>query len=167
MAEVLRSGVLDGDGYERLIYQPDERPTEPMAMPLGASADTFDENGRYLPSLANATMFTSEGAMASDSLSLARWFRALCAGQIVSPASVDEMTDFEKRPEYGLGIWDRRLEYGYESGALGHTGLAREGYRTAGLCFQNPGTVVAVLANEAEQVDVDTVAGDLVLAASR
>ena len=79
-----------------------------MAMPRGASADTFDENGGYLPSLANATMFTSEGAMASDAPSLARWFRALCAGQVVSPASLDEMTDFDKRPEYGLGIWDRR-----------------------------------------------------------
>ena len=51
VAEVLRSGVLSGDGYERLIFQPDERPTQPMAMPLGASADTFDENGGSLPSL--------------------------------------------------------------------------------------------------------------------
>ena len=33
VAEVLRDGVLGGDGYERLIYQPDERPTEPMALP--------------------------------------------------------------------------------------------------------------------------------------
>jgi D-alanyl-D-alanine carboxypeptidase len=166
VAEVLRSGVLSGDGYERLIYQPDVRPTDPMAMPLGAAADTFDENGGYLPSLANATMFTSEGAMASDAPSLARWFRALCAGQVVSPASLDEMTDFDGRPEYGLGIWDRRGEYGSDSGALGHTGLAREGYRTAALCFQNPGIVVVVLANAEEQVDVDTVAGDLWRAAS-
>jgi CubicO group peptidase (beta-lactamase class C family) len=66
VAEVLRSGVLDGDGFERLIYQPDEPPTDPMAMPLGAPAKTFEEDGGYLPSLANATMFTSEGAMASD-----------------------------------------------------------------------------------------------------
>ena len=70
VAKKLREGVLDGDGYERLIYQPDERPTEPMAMPLAASADTFDGGGGYLPSIANATMFTSEGAMASDSI---RW----------------------------------------------------------------------------------------------
>jgi D-alanyl-D-alanine carboxypeptidase len=165
IAEVLRSGVLSGDEYERLIYQPDERPTEPMAMPLGAPADTFDKNGGYLPSIANVTLFTSEGAMASDSLSLARWFRALCAGQVVSPASLDEMTDFEKRPEYGLGIWDRRSEYGWDSGALGHTGLHREGYRTAALCFQNPGIVVVVLAN-VEEHDVDTTAGKLVQAAS-
>ena len=166
MAEVLRSGVIDGDGYERLIYQPDELPTDPMAMPRGASADTFDENGGYLPSLANATMFTSEGAMASDAPSLARWFRALCAGQVVSPASVDEMTDLHKRPEYGLGIWDRRYEYGSDSGALGHTGLAREGYRTAAFCFQNPVMVVVVLANS-EEHDVETTAGNLVHAASR
>jgi D-alanyl-D-alanine carboxypeptidase len=163
LAEVLREGVLDG--YERLIYQPDERPSDPMAMPGGASADTFDDGGGYLPSVGNATMFTSEGAMASDAPTLARWFRALCAGQVVSPASVDEMTDFEARPEYGLGVWDRRSEYGSTSGALGHTGLAREGYRTAALCFQDPGIVVVVLAND-EEHDVDTLAGDLVQAAS-
>ena len=52
VAQVLRSGVLTGDGYERLIYQPDERPTDPMAMPRGASADTFDNGGGYLPSVA-------------------------------------------------------------------------------------------------------------------
>jgi len=49
---------------------------------------------------------------------------------------------------------------------LGHTGLAREGYRTAALCFQDPGVVVVVLANEEEKVDVDTVVGDLVHAAA-
>ena len=165
VAQVLRSGVLDGEGYERLIYQPDERPTDPMAMPRGASADTFADGGGYLPSIANATMFTSEGAMASDSLSLARWFRALCAGEVVSPASLDDMTDFDKRPEYGLGVVDRRYEYGWSSGALGHTGLVREGYRTVALCYQAYGIVVVVLANH-EEHDADTTAGDLVRAAS-
>ena len=165
LGEVMRNGVLDGEAYERLIYQPDEPPTEPMAMPLGASADTFDEKGGSLPSLANVTAVHAEATMASDSPSLARWWRALCAGQVVSPASLDEMTDFDERPEYGLGIWDRRREYGYESGALGLMGLTDEGYRTAALCFQNPGIVVVVLAN-AEEHDVDTVAGDLVDAAS-
>ena len=165
VAEVMRSGVLSGQGYERLIYQPDQRPTDPMAMPRGASADTFDENGGYLPSLANATMFTSEGAMASDALSLARWFRALCAGRVVSPATLNDMTDLKRWPEYALGIWDRRYEYGRESGALGHTGYVREGYRTAALCFRNPGIVVVLLAN-AEEHDVDTTAGNLWRAAS-
>ena len=165
VAEVLRGGVLEGDAYERLIYQPDERPTDPMAMPRGAPSDTFDDGGGYLPSIANATMFTSEGAMASDAPSLASWFRALCAGQVVSPASLDDMTDLDERPEYGLGIWDRRHEYGPQSGALGHTGLTREGYSTAAFCFQDPGLVVVVLANS-EKHDVETTAGNLVQVAS-
>ena len=101
--------------------------------------------------------------MASDSLGLARWWRSLCAGQVVSPASLDEMTDFDERPEYGLGIEDRRDEYGWDSGGLGHTGLAF-GFTTAALCFQRQGMVVVVLAN-AQEYDVDTVAGELVQAA--
>jgi hypothetical protein len=44
-------------------------------------------------------------------------------------------------------------------------GLEDEGYRTAALCFQDRGIVVVVLAN-AEEHDVDSVAGRLVHAAS-
>ena len=59
--------------------------------------------------------------MASDSQSLARWWKSFCGGQIVSQASLNEMTDFHKRPEYGLGVWDRESEY-FSDGALGHIG---------------------------------------------
>lgn len=90
-----------------------------MAMPSGASSDTFDDIGGVLPSLAAATAYNSEGAMASDALSLARWFRGFCAGEIVSPVSLSDMADFGKRPKYGLGLIDRRGEYGRSSGALG------------------------------------------------
>jgi D-alanyl-D-alanine carboxypeptidase len=163
VAEVLRGRVLAGDGYDRLIYQPDERPTDPMAMPYGASADTFDKRGGYLPSLAAATALNTEGDMASDAMRLARWFRGLCAGEVVSAKSLDEMTDLAKRPEYGLGIIDTRGAYGSDSGALGYTG-ALFGFTTVALCFQDPDIVVVVLAN-AEEHDVDTNAGDLVQAA--
>jgi len=37
LAEVVRDGALATDGLERLVYQPDESPSEPMAMPAGAS----------------------------------------------------------------------------------------------------------------------------------
>lgn len=163
LGEVLRRGVLGGDGFERLIFQPDERPTKPIAMPSG-SVGTVDQVGGSLPSLALVTADRAHGNMASDASSLARWFRALCGGQVVSAASLDEMTDFEERPEYGLGIWDRRYQYGVGSGALGLTGF-EEGYRTAALCFQDPGIVVVVLANVADH-DVDTTAGNLAFAAS-
>ena len=164
VAEELRDGVLDGNGYDRLIYQPDERPTEPMAMPLAASAATFGGGRGYLPSIANATMFTAEGAMASDSMTLARWFRALCAGEITSSASLDAMADFGERPGYGIGLLDRNRDYWPGSGAVGHPGQVREGYRSVALCFQDPASVVVVLANGDH--DVDTVAGLLVQAAN-
>ena len=161
-ADVLRSGVLAGDGYERLISQPDEQLADPIAMPFGAPADTFDDVGGYLPTLAGVTALEFEAGMASDSLSLARWFKGLCAGQVISPASLDEMTDFEERPGYGLGIIDRRGEYGSDSGALGHTG-SFIGYTTVALCFQDPGMIVVVLSNADH--NVDSVGGSLVQAA--
>jgi D-alanyl-D-alanine carboxypeptidase len=164
VAEVLRRGVLDGNGYGRLISQPEERPVDPIAMPFGAKADTFDDVGGYLPSLAGVTAVEFEGGMASDSSSLARWWRELCAGQVVSPAMLNEMTDFVERPGYGLGVMDRSSEYGSDSGALGHTG-SFNGFTTAALCFPNPGMVVVVLANA--EHDVDTTAGDLVEAVSQ
>jgi D-alanyl-D-alanine carboxypeptidase len=161
VAEVLRGGVLAGDRYERLIYQPDELPTEPMALTIepGATAEAFENGGGYLPSLAMATMFTTAGGMASDSASIARWFRGLCAGEAVSPASLDEMTDFGERPGYGLGLIDRSGDYWPGSGALGHKGSST----TVALCFQDPVSVVVVLANN--EHDVDTLAGELVRAA--
>jgi D-alanyl-D-alanine carboxypeptidase len=161
LVEVLRGGVLAGDGYGRLIYQPDERPTEPMALPNAAPTDTLDSVGGNLPTLAAVTATNAEGAMASDSASLARWWRTLCAGEVVSAATLDEMTDFSERPQYGLGIIDKRSEYG--SGALGHTGSLL-GFTTTALCFPEQGIVVVVLANR--EHDVDTTAGELIRAAS-
>jgi D-alanyl-D-alanine carboxypeptidase len=161
LVEVLRGGVLAGDGYGRLIYQPDERPTEPMALPNAAPADTLESVGGYLPTLAAATATNAEGAMASDAPSLARWWRALCAGEVVSAATLDEMTDFTERPQYGLGIIDKRSDYG--AGALGHTGSLL-GFTTTALCFPEQGIVVVVLANG--EHDVDATAGNLVRAAS-
>ena len=146
LAQVLRGGVLAGDDFDRLITQPDERPSAPVAMPSAAPADTLETNGGYLPSLSVATLALGEGSNASDALSLARWFQALCAGRIVSQASIDAMTDFVQRPEIGLGLRDRREENGQRSGALGHPGLI-EGYATEALCVPDPGVVVVVLRN--------------------
>jgi D-alanyl-D-alanine carboxypeptidase len=161
ITEVLRAGVLAGDGYQRLINQPDERPTQPMAIPDGAAADTLDEIGGYLPSRAAVTAGEGEGGMASDSASLARWWRGLCAGQIVSSSSLDEMTDFEKWPEYALGVVDRRDSFGWDSGALGnwaaHPGV---GMASMALCIPDPGLVLVVLSNN--DVDPEEIASTLV-----
>ena len=53
LADVLRDGVLRVDGTERLIYQPDEAPTDPMAMPMGESRDALQLGGGYLPSISD------------------------------------------------------------------------------------------------------------------
>ena len=94
--------------------------------------------------------------MASDSVSLARWWRAFCAGEIISQASVTEMmptTDW-----YGLGIGD---EWNI-SGAVGHGGSDTDGNAMAG-CLPESGIAFAVLANRStDEVDTRTVAGFLV-----
>jgi D-alanyl-D-alanine carboxypeptidase len=159
LGEVLRDGVLSGDGYERLIYQPAERPSEPTATSFGDPANTLEESGGYLPSLAGVTAAGAAGGMASDSLSLARWWRELCAGRVVSGSSLDEMTDFAERTEYGLGIAD----YGRDSGWVGHGGL-HVGFSSEAACDTKHGIVVVVMANS--ERGLDAAAYDLVQAVS-
>lgn len=148
VADVLRDGVLDIDGVERLIYQPDEAPTEPMAMPGGQSTAALKKGGGYLPFLAEVTSGGPGNAMASDAPSLARWWRAFCAGEIVSQASLNEMTTLHGR--YGLGLYDV-AELGEQ--AVGHEGEGIIGYggvleveSWAG-CLPEEHTVVVVLSN--------------------
>jgi D-alanyl-D-alanine carboxypeptidase len=141
VVDVLRDGVLSIDGTERLIYQPDEVPTEPMAMPYGESTAALKKGGGYLPSLASATAGPTTGAMASDSPSLARWWRAFCGGEIVSQASLDEMATFHDG--YGLGLYNPAGPY--EQG-IGHAG-EDVGYVSWAGCLPEHGSVVVVLHN--------------------
>ena len=156
MAKVLRDGVLGIDGVERLIYQPDEIPTDPIAIDNGQSTAWFESVGGFLPSYA----LTSDGAaaaMASDSVSLGRWWRALCAGEIVSRASLTEMTP--KDDWYGLGLGD------FGPGIVGHFGEDAGGQSLAG-CVPEGGVVFAVLANRNGDVfNRDLVLGPLLSAA--
>ena len=55
LVDVLRDGVLRVEGTERLIYQPDEAPTDPMAMPRGESRDALEQGGGYLPSISDTS----------------------------------------------------------------------------------------------------------------
>jgi D-alanyl-D-alanine carboxypeptidase len=146
LADVLRDGALAIDGLERLVHQPDESPTEPMAMPAGASDAALELGGGYLPSLASATAYHASGAIASDSPSLARWWRALCAGEIVSRTSLTEMSTFEPAPHlgsYGLGVYNPAN--GYAAG-IGHTGQL-PGYMSWAACLPEDEAVIVVLTN--------------------
>ena len=140
--EVLRDGVLRIEGIERLIYQPGEVPTEPMAMPDSGSTAILEEGGGFLPSLTHVTSDGPGAAMASDTPSLARWWRAFCSGEIVSQASLDEMSTFHD--EYGLGLFEVSDPY---AEGFGHTG-AHDGYVSWGGCVPGSGAVVVVLTNQ-------------------
>jgi D-alanyl-D-alanine carboxypeptidase len=155
VAEVLRDGVLDVEGVERLIYQPDEVPTEPMAMPYGRSTAELKRGGGYLPSLAGSTSDGPAAAMASDAPSLARWWRAFCAGEIVFQDSLTETF----RDEYGLGLFEVADPY---AGGVGHTG-EHIGYVSWAGCLPEPGAVVVVLHNRVVE-DIGGMARPLVTA---
>jgi D-alanyl-D-alanine carboxypeptidase len=144
LAEVLRDGVLAIDGVERLIYQPDERPTEPMAMPAGESTDALDLGGGYLSSIAGATGGGPAGAMVSDSPSLARWWRAFCAGEIITPDSLAEMTTVAGANEYGLGLFV--VEIAPTGPFVGHAGT-EYGFTALAGCLPDEGAVAVILAN--------------------
>ena len=143
LAKVLRHGALAIDGLERLVYEPDERPTEPLAMPGGASHDVLKIRGGYIPSLATATAYHT---IASDSRSLALWWRALCAGDIVSQSSLTEMSTFQPAAlsgGYGLGMYNPANGY---ATAFGHTGQI-PGYMSWAGCLPDDGAVIVVLTN--------------------
>jgi len=96
--------------------------------------------------------------MASDSLSLARWWRAFCAGEIVSQASLTEMATFHDG--YGLGLYDVAHPY---ARAVGHTG-EHDGYVAWAGCLPEDGAVVVVLSNRVVQ-NIGAMARPLVVAA--
>jgi D-alanyl-D-alanine carboxypeptidase len=158
VSAVLRDGVLNIDGAERLIYQPDEVPTEPMAMPGGGTTAALEKGGGFLPSLANATGGGPASAMASDSPSLARWWRALCAGEIVSRDSLTQMVTWQD--DYGLGLFNVADPY---ARAVGHAGWD-VGYVSWAGCLPEDGMVIVVLSN-GEVDDIGGMARPLVVAA--
>lgn len=157
---MLREGVLDFVGVERLIYQPDEVPAEPMAMPGGEPTAALKKGDDYLPFLASASADGAAAAMASDAPSLARWWRAFCAGEVVSQASLNEMTTLHD--DYGLGLYD--VAEWYEQ-AVGHGGEGIDGsYVSWAGCVPEEQAVVVVLSNR--MLDISEVALALVEAAS-
>jgi CubicO group peptidase (beta-lactamase class C family) len=110
-----------------------------MAMPEGESTAVLEIGGGYLPSLAHVTSDGPAAAMASDSASLARWWRAFCAGEIVSEASLTEMSTFHDG--YGLGPYNPGDPYAQ---VVGHTG-EHDGYVAWAGCLPEDGSVIVVL----------------------
>lgn len=146
LVEVLRDGVLRVEKTERLIYQPDEAPTDPMAMPRGESRDALKQGGGFLPSISEASTCGPACAMASDSISLAHWWRAFCAGEIVTEASLTEMSRFhDNEIDYGLGLFNPAQRASVK--AVGHLG-ASFGYKSSAGCLTEDPLIFVVLTNQ-------------------
>ena len=146
LLDVLKDGAVAVDGVERLVLQTQERPTEPMAVPAGAATAALESGGGYLPTRGYASANPAAGGIASDSPSLARWWRALCAGEIVSPESLTEMSTMEPVAHlgsYGLGVSDPPRGDGP---AVGHTGQL-PGFMSWAACLPEDEAVVVVLTN--------------------
>jgi D-alanyl-D-alanine carboxypeptidase len=127
-------------------------------MPGGQSTAALKKGGGYLPSLAAASFSGAAAGMASDAPSLARWWQAFCAGEIVSGASLTEMT---AQDGYGLGLYNPGDHY---ANVVGHTGQA-PGYVSWAGCLPEEHAVVVVLSNRVVE-DIGGMAEPLVDALS-
>src|SRR3954451_948707 len=121
-AASLRSGVLADPRFASLVYQPDEKPAGPLALPHVGSVlrpDILARGGGYLPWKAEASEGNGSGCMATDAGTLALWGYQLFGGATVSQHSIEAMTDFGVdlpggEGRYGMGIFDQtNLANGY------------------------------------------------------
>jgi D-alanyl-D-alanine carboxypeptidase len=135
VASALRAGVASDPALSSLVYQPEERPEPPVALPFWADAvrsDIVEAGGGYLPSKASASEAGGSGSMASDAEALARWGYLLFGGAVLAEESLLAMTDFGSGNDYdgyGLGVFDQSdIGAGYGVPAIGNGGWHDGGY---------------------------------------
>jgi D-alanyl-D-alanine carboxypeptidase len=158
VARALRAHVLADPRLSSLVYQPEERPMRPLALPfIGPTVrpNILALGGGYLATKADASALGSAGGMASDAGALARFAYLLWGGQLLSSASLQAMTDFgsgDGYHEYGLGTIDMTTRgKGFPVPAIGHGGQDGAGYASTMITLPSEATVVTVLINQ----DVD------------
>ena len=147
---LLRRELLDPAGIDRLVYQPDAPPSEPLAighsdMDAGDRGQTIS-GGDLLPTRAFATAAGGAGGMAADAPSLARLGAGVYGGDLLSADSLEQMLAFEDADggAYGLGTAKIPLRDG--TVAVGHDGLI-PGFASALLHVPGEDLTAAVLVN--------------------
>lgn len=155
VAAALRSHILADPRLSSLVYQVEERPKGPLALPfagqLNPNIGTVGEG--YLPSKAEASAPSGSGGMASDSGALALWGYLLFGRHLLSEESLRAMTDFgagAAYDRYGLGVFDQtNLANGFGVQAVGNGGWDVGGYSSALSVLPSEGIVISVLTNTA------------------
>jgi D-alanyl-D-alanine carboxypeptidase len=155
VAAALRSDVVADPRLSALVYQPEERPDGPFALPFGGrdGPEALELGGGYLPSAAETSWGNGSGCMASDSASLALFGYLLFGGSLVSEPSLLAMTDFGSGPDYdryGLGVFEQtNLAQGFVVQAVGNGGWEEGGYSSILAVLPSEGVSIAVMTNRA------------------
>ncbi len=156
VAAALRSDTLADPRLSSMLYQPEERPVGPLALPfLGGKVrpNIVEVGGGYLPTKAAASEGNGSGCMASDSGALALWGYLLFGGTLLSEASLKAMTNFgtgANSDRYGLGVFDQTdLGGGFGVQTIGNGGWDDGGYSTVLAVQPSKGLVISVMTNTA------------------
>ena len=144
----LRQRFFNPLGMDDTIYQPfDTTPLDAAhghwRLTTGGHID-HTRGARVIPFMAAASVASSAGAIASTATDLAIWSRALYGGEVLSRASIREMTTFLPEGTYGLGT-DVATFAGRR--AFGHRGGLR-GYESSMWYFPREGISIALLSNQ-------------------
>lgn len=152
VAAALRSHILADPRLSSMVYQVEERPKGPLALPFGGQVRP-NSGGGYLPTKAQASAPSGSGGMASDSGALALWGYLLFGRHLISEQSLLAMTDFGKGAtydRYGLGVFDQtNLANGFGVQAVGNGGWDVGGYSSALTVLPSEGIVISVMTNTA------------------
>ena len=143
-------------GLERLAYQDEQTLPEPIAAP-GEDEDLPEgQTGRpYLPFRSIASAIAASHGAAGDAASVAAWGYALYGGQVLTPDSVAQLTDFDQDvgPGYGLATIDFTQDYWFKWHIEGY-GMrgSLHGYRSVLAVYPEHQLSVAILTPSAVDV---------------
>jgi D-alanyl-D-alanine carboxypeptidase len=158
LAEQLRARFLDPLGLEHTYQQVTEKPRGPIARGYRMTGTTArpiytdqSDGSRVMPFTSVVTAAGGAGSMAATSGDVARWARALYAGDALPHATVKAMVAdarktarFRPKVGYGLGVQVTTLD---GRPALGHSGRL-VGFRSLVRHLPAEGITIAVLTNE-------------------
>lgn len=103
ISQLIRDSILTPLGLSETYYDVRETPTGPLAHRWWNGLDYSDTSTVGLN-----TAVGEAGALFSTSGNMAEWYSALFSGQVLSPASMAELTDFMPTQsatyDYGLGL---------------------------------------------------------------
>jgi D-alanyl-D-alanine carboxypeptidase len=158
LGDQIRARFLEPLGLRHTWYQPAEAPTSDVAH--GYRFESTDKDARaidlsdgspLMPFTSVVTAAGGAGGLASNASDLARWARALYAGGVLSPESMDAILGdisrtepYKPRVPYGLGVQRVQID-GAQS--LGHSGRLL-GFRSAVRWLPDEDIAIAVLTNQ-------------------